>query len=58
MQSALDYRENYGMQNYNPDKLSTGQMLMVAAAALAVGGTGFYFWAKRKEKAATAPASA
>lgn len=49
---ALDYRAQYpnGYPARNP--LTTGQMLMIGAATLAVGGLGFWgFQAYKKNKA-------
>ena len=49
---ALDYRTNYqnGFPVRNP--LTPGQMLMIGAAALAVGGLGFWGFQAMKKKAA------
>lgn len=47
--AALDYRDNYP---HNPQRLSTGQMLMIGAGAVALGGIGFAMLAKMKEKKA------
>lgn len=61
--NALDYRQNYnpahqghpgpafpGMMR-NP--LSTGQILMIGAGALAVGGVGYWIYAKMQEGKST-----
>lgn len=49
MEHALDYRENYYNNPYrNP--LSVGQWLMIGAGAFAVGGLGYWIYAKVKAK--------
>ena len=47
---ALDYRSQYGNPYYNPyqNPLSIGQWLMIGAGALAVGGLGYWIYAKMK----------
>jgi len=53
--AALDYRENYP---HNPQRLTTGQMLMNGAGAVALGGIGFAIFAKVKESRAKENATA
>lgn len=47
---ALDYRSHYGNPYQNPyhNPLSIGQWLMIGAGALAVGGLGYWIYAKYK----------
>lgn len=47
---ALDYRSQYGNPYFNPyrNPLSVGQWLMIGAGALAVGGLGYWIYAKMK----------
>lgn len=56
---ALDYRSQYGNPYYNPynNPLSIGQWLMIGAGALAVGGLGYWIYAKMKAAPAPVPAS-
>ena len=57
---ALDYRSQYGNPYYNPyqNPLSVGQWLMIGAGALAVGGLGYWIYAKMKATPApTVPAA-
>jgi len=56
MQHALDYRHNYANPARNP--LSGGQMVMIGAAALAIGGLsywGYQAMKKKKQDEAAAP---
>ena len=54
-QQALDYRSHYGdspyHNPYNRNPLSVGQWLMIGAGALALGGVGYWGWAKWKTRA-------
>lgn len=55
---ALDYRSQYGGNPYyNPyqNPLSMGQWLMIGAGALAVGGVGYWIYAKMKSTPAPTP---
>jgi hypothetical protein len=50
-QHALDYRSHYGNPYHNPygqNPLSVGQWAMIGAGALAVGGLGYWIYAKMK----------
>jgi uncharacterized membrane protein YebE (DUF533 family) len=63
MQHALDYRHNYaGNPGYARNPLTGGQMLMIGAGALAVGGLAFWGFQSMKKKkqdsAAAAPDAA
>lgn len=52
-QNALDYRTQYANGYHNPyarNPLSVGQWLMIGAGALAVGGVGYWIYAKVKSK--------
>ena len=51
MENALDYRSHYGNPYHNPynqNPLSVGQWAMIGAGALAVGGLGYWIFAKMK----------
>lgn len=56
MQHALDYRSQYGNNPYhnpyNQNPLSVGQWAMIGAGALAVGGLGYWIYAKMKTNGA------
>lgn len=47
MDNALDYRSHYGYHSpYASNPLTKGQWLMIGAGALAVGGLGYWLYAK------------
>ena len=47
MENALDYRSHYGYQSpYARNPLTVGQWMMIGAGALAVGGFGYWLYAK------------
>lgn len=55
-ENALDYRNQYGYNPYAQNPLSVGQWMMIGAGALAVGGLGYWIYAKLvSNKAAATP---